>query len=410
MRRILCFLCFFILPSPRGGLWWLAISAVAAVAVLDVPAALAQDEPRVSIALTAAAEGGGGAPHRLATRAAAATTKRARLDLRLTVRGGPITETASVEWKTEDGTATAGEDYVAASGIFTFPPGSTTMTKTAYVTILEDEIDEPDETLCIVLFNVNKINVVERTKGCVVLRDNDPPARMEIDDVEVLEGDAGSTVAATFTVRLSPESGWPVTVNYATADYGTATAGSDYEAAMGSLAFAPGETEKTITVAVTGDADYEPDETFPVVLRDATHATLARANGTGTIRNDDDPPAWSADPALTDMRADPDTITEGECSTLRWTPREDVESVVVGAGGEELATVFAATATSYEVCPTETTTHTLSAQDSEGAPLGDFPVTSLPPSPGRRRTIGRSRSGSFRIRCLTKEPARRPWI
>ena len=113
-------------------MWWLAISAVAAVAVLDVPAALAQEEPRSSIALTAVVEGGGDVPGRVATRAAgvrtaAAALKRARLDLRLTVRGGPIEETASVEWRTEGGTAAAGEDYIATGGVFTFPPGSTTI-------------------------------------------------------------------------------------------------------------------------------------------------------------------------------------------------------------------------------------------------------------------------------------------
>ena len=80
-------------------------------------------------------------------------------------------------------------------------------------------------------------------------------------------------------------------------------------------------------------------------------------------------------PALTDVRADPETITVGGKSTLSWTPRGDVESVVVSAGDEELGTVFAATATSHEVTPAETTTYTLSAQDGEGAPLGDFPVT-----------------------------------
>ena len=134
----------------------------------------------------------------------------------------------------------------------------------------------PDESLCVVLFNVDHVDLVERTKACAWLSDDDPPARMDIDDVEVLEGDAGDIGSATFTVRLSPESGWPVTVNYATADYGTTAAGSDYEATTGSLRFAPGETEQTITVRVTGDDDYELDETFTVVLRDATHARLAR--------------------------------------------------------------------------------------------------------------------------------------
>ena len=81
-----------------------------------------------------------------------------------------------------------------------------------------------------------------------------------------------------------------------------------------------------------------------------------------------------AGPALT-VRADPNPITAGECSTLSWTPREDAESVVVLVGDEELATVPAATATSHEVCPPETTAYRLEAQDGKGAPLGDFPVT-----------------------------------
>ena len=56
-----------------------------------------------------------------------------------------------------------------------------------------------------------------------------------------------------------------MTVKYATAD-GTATAGSDYNAASGTLTFAAGETSKTVTVAVRGDTLVEGAETFRVVL------------------------------------------------------------------------------------------------------------------------------------------------
>ena len=53
--------------------------------------------------------------------------------------------------------------------------------------------------------------------------------RLRIGDVTVTEGNTG-TVAATFTVTLSAASTQPVTVAYATGN-GTATAGSDYQAA-----------------------------------------------------------------------------------------------------------------------------------------------------------------------------------
>ena len=63
---------------------------------------------------------------------------------------------------------------------------------------------------------------------------------MGIGDVTVTEGNTG-TRAATFTVTLSAASGQPVTVAYATAN-GTATAGSDYQAASGTLTIPAGQT------------------------------------------------------------------------------------------------------------------------------------------------------------------------
>ncbi|MDY3557349.1 autotransporter-associated beta strand repeat-containing protein, partial [Gemmata sp. JC717] len=111
------------------------------------------------------------------------------------------------------------------------------------------------------------------------------PPTVSIGNVTAAEGNSGST-AFTFTVTLSAVSAQTVTVNYATAN-GTAQTGSDYTSASGTLTFAPGETSKTITVAVTGDTTVEPDETFTVVLSGASNATIATGTGTGTITNDD---------------------------------------------------------------------------------------------------------------------------
>ena len=106
----------------------------------------------------------------------------------------------------------------------------------------------------------------------------------------VTEGDAG-TVTATFTVTLSAASGKTVTVDYATAN-GTATAPADYTATSGTLTFTPGQTTKTIDVAVQGDLLNEANETFTVTLTNPTNATIATTpSRTGTITDNDPLPS-----------------------------------------------------------------------------------------------------------------------
>ena len=108
---------------------------------------------------------------------------------------------------------------------------------------------------------------------------------VSIAGVSVAEGNSGTTTLS-FPVKLSTAAAAAVSVDFATAN-GTATAGSDYIAASGTLTFKPGETAKAITVAVTGDTVIEPDETFTVSLSRPASAALGTASATGTITNDD---------------------------------------------------------------------------------------------------------------------------
>jgi len=61
----------------------------------------------------------------------------------------------------------------------------------------------------------------------------------------------------------------PLTVDFATAE-GTAFAAEDYTSTSGTLSFADGETSKTFQVPILTDALNDPDETFTVVLRNAS--------------------------------------------------------------------------------------------------------------------------------------------
>jgi len=115
------------------------------------------------------------------------------------------------------------------------------------------------------------------------------PAALSIADIALPEGTASSPLAR-FVISLSEKSTTSVAVNWATFD-GTATVSdNDYRSSAGTVLFLPGQTSKTISVYVRGDATVEADETFGVRLSGAVGATLGRAEATATILNDDAPP------------------------------------------------------------------------------------------------------------------------
>ena len=115
------------------------------------------------------------------------------------------------------------------------------------------------------------------------------PLAASVADAEVREG-AGAAVA--FTVSLNRAAADEVAVDYATRD-GTATAGEDYTATRGTLTFAAGETEKTVSVPVLDDSVDEGRETFTLKLTGARGAAIADGEATGTIVNTDAiPEAW----------------------------------------------------------------------------------------------------------------------
>jgi hypothetical protein len=195
-------------------------------------------------------------------------------------RTGGTQGQVTVDYATADGTATAGNDYQAGSGTLTIPAGSTSGTITVLVN--GDTMDELDETFLVKLFNSFNASIAN---GQGTITDDDAAPTLSIDDVAVIEGDAG-TVDAVFTVSLSAASGQEVTVDYATAA-GTATAGSDYLTTSGTLIFDAGATTRTVTVVVNGDLLDEPDETFLVNLSNPVNASISDGQGQGAITDDD---------------------------------------------------------------------------------------------------------------------------
>lgn len=168
---------------------------------------------------------------------------------------GPVV----VRYLTQNGSAIAGQDFVAQRGSVVFAPG--TSTQEIRIEIVGDRRVEADETFTLRLFDATGATIQD-ARGTVTIANDDG---LSVTDVMAIEGTAGAPGSLVFTVRLLSAATDAVTVDWATAD-GTATAGADYMAGSGSLTFAPGETEKHVTVSLVGDAVSESTEAFTLAL------------------------------------------------------------------------------------------------------------------------------------------------
>ena len=151
------------------------------------------------------------------------------------------------------------------------------------ITVRADGLDEEAETIT---FSVT----IEGETLTATLTIAEP--LLAVADASVEEA-AGA--ALDFRVTLAPAVHGPVTVDWTTAD-GSAVAGADYTAGSGTLTFAAGETEKTVSVAVLDDDVDEGSETMTLRLSNPSSGVgLGDAEAVGTIGNADlMPQAWLA--------------------------------------------------------------------------------------------------------------------
>ncbi len=174
---------------------------------------------------------------------------------------------------------------------------------------------------------------------------NDPPQSPALSIADVTAAENGTF---TFTVTAAPAPSSQVTFKYTvTAESGdTATADTDFTAVATATAatIAANASSTTITVSVTDDALDEADETFTVKLSEpSSGVTLSDATATGTIEDDDDPPALAI--------ADPAAVTEGDSGST-----DMIFTVTLDAASGRAVTVdYAVDATSTATASTDFT-------------------------------------------------------
>jgi hypothetical protein len=211
-----------------------------------------------------------------------------------TVSVEPVNEndTIMVDYTTVDGSALAGSDFNAVSGVLEIPPNNASATIT--VVTLDDPTDEDNETFTVELSNpINAELDPDHSIGTGEIIDNDDPPDLSINSpAAVVEGNS-----ILFTVSLSEKSSKTISVDYSTVD-GSALAGSDFIAVSDTLVIPPNTASETITVVTLDDPyDEEDEETFTVELSNPDNAELDpdHSIGTGAILDNDPPPVLSID-------------------------------------------------------------------------------------------------------------------
>ncbi len=189
---------------------------------------------------------------------------------------------------TMSGTATSGSDYTAPSGSVTIAAAATGAF--VDVSMLDDALAEGTETI---VFNVTpdaaySIGINSVARYITDAEAASVPTQVRFSASTSSAAESAGTV--NIPVTLSAAAAGTVTVEYFL-NGGTALArGVDYTLAANVLTFAPGETSKNITVALSDDTNDEGNETLVVALANPSNARLGTSSHTLTITDSDTPP------------------------------------------------------------------------------------------------------------------------
>ena len=223
------------------------------------------------------------------------------------------------------GSATSDTDYDAVANFdIIIAAGDASKAGTFDLTPTDDALHEGSETIDV----TGTSGALSITKAEITLTDNDGQPSFAVADASAAEGDA-----ITFTVTRTGAMDNAVSVKWNTkadtSDGANAASGSDYTAMTTAtkLDFAKGVGTQTFTVATTEDTLNEGNETFLVELTEPVGATIADAEATGTITNDD------AAPTTLTLAVDADNATESVQTSLAENGGAKTVKVTATLGG-----------------------------------------------------------------------------
>lgn len=206
-------------------------------------------------------------------------------------RTGSVNLPGTVECVTVAGTATELVDFTPATNLLAFAPGQEQQTVT--IPILDDALGEGDETFGVSLRRpALGMALGADSSATVTIRDDDAWVALPATNIVVAEGSGSVDIP----VRRGGDTNVALNVAFTTVP-GTATAGDDFIPAAGILAFAPGQTEQVIRVAIRADGLVERDEQFTVTLDQPVGGGIAPPGRVNVVIVDAERPG-SLDPSF----------------------------------------------------------------------------------------------------------------
>ncbi|XP_054828576.1 sodium/calcium exchanger 3 isoform X8 [Eublepharis macularius] len=193
-------------------------------------------------------------------------------------KGGDISKTIYVDYKTEDGSANAGADYEFTEGTVVLKSGE--IQKEFSIGIIDDDIFEEDEHFFVRLSNLRVVETDDPPElnnlpypkailaspcvATVTILDDDHAGifTFECDVIHVSESIG---VMEVKVLRTSGARG-TVIVPFRTVEGTAKGGGEDFEDAYGELEFKNDETVKTIRVKIVDEEEYERQENFFIAL------------------------------------------------------------------------------------------------------------------------------------------------
>ncbi len=180
------------------------------------------------------------------------------------------TSDVTLNYKTVDGVAKAGSDYIADSDRLVIPKGS--KEGSIKIGVQGDTLPEASESFYVELSNIEGalfLGSAEKLTSTVTINTDDDKLfpTLDVKATGVYEG--GEDEITDYSVRfaLSAPSASDVAFTYEIKD-GMARAGSDFEGKSGSIIFLPGESEQILNINILGDSEVEDDEEFILLLSD----------------------------------------------------------------------------------------------------------------------------------------------
>ena len=187
------------------------------------------------------------------------------------------------------GTASSPGDYTIDPSPLTFLAGQTS--RTIAVTIVNDVLDEFDETVVVTMGTPGNAQLGTATEHTLTIQDNDPTPTVSF--TLASQSAAESSDVVTVVAQLSAVSGRDVTLPFSLT--GTAQPGLDFTVTGSPLVIPAGQSGASIEVTLINDPLHEPDETVVVTMGAPTNAVPAvPSQHTLTILDDDPQPALLA--------------------------------------------------------------------------------------------------------------------